>query len=34
MPTFGDISDFLGAFASLFSFLDFFTGSVEGLSAE
>ncbi|BBE47111.1 hypothetical protein RE2895_40420 [Rhodococcus erythropolis] len=36
MPTigFGDISDFLGAFADLFGFLDFISGSVEGLSAE
>ncbi len=31
MPTigFGDISDFLGAFADLFGFLDFISGSVE-----
>ncbi|MGC0362945.1 hypothetical protein ABH922_000929 [Rhodococcus sp. 27YEA15] len=27
-----DISDFLSAFASLFSFLDFISGSVEKLS--
>jgi len=36
MPTigFGDISDFLGAFADLFGFLDFISGGVEGLWAE
>lgn len=31
MPSSSDISDFLGAFSALFSFLDFISGSVEGV---